>query len=623
MGCSIGRRVAIVGLGLVLAACSGSKSETGSGGANGTAGASFGGGSAGGASGACTPGATRCDGLNVKQCDDSGAKETITSTCSSSQTCSNGKCEAGACVPKTSTCKDGAVWKCSESGVSSLAEQCAAGLFCRVDGNDASCSAQACTPAEAVCDGNVATFCRADGAGVVPGGMDCRKSMQACDGGKCRPVVCTNGEKSCQHGDVYLCSHNGTDTSLLAACSTDEVCDADMGSCRKKLCEPGKASCDGTRTVTCNAFGSAWLPTATDCATDGKICVNGGCKKQICAQNRSFCKDGDVYSCDSSGTSATLSQSCNPSTEHCATYSGGSFGYCKANDCHAGDTLCDDNVIKVCNADGSLPATGTACDDTQFCESGQCKPRPCVLGSYFCKGSDVYYCDFNSPFVFLSQTCDADSSCQPLGTSGAVCAPLTCKPSSTACVGDKIGTCAANGQGLSSVTTDCTATSNVCTSDLKCAKSATDLIGEAENAEVIAASTLVGDAIDVDSTRHLIELQTQLVLSGPRELRWIVYEQSGQTFAAKVDKVVSAVAGSGLVSSGPFDCKLIAGKRYLLGVVISGGDGIDYIDAMPFVRDVSFGTVAGRFVTSYPSTFDVGSVDTSYVSRMKVVTEAP
>jgi hypothetical protein len=630
---SIGRSIgAIIGLGVLLAACSGTKSESGlpnivgGGGPFGTGGSAGNNGPfpfGGAGSISCMPGAKRCDGLSIKQCDDSGSQETITSTCLPTQTCVSGACAAGACVPNTSTCKDGAVWKCDANGVSTLAEQCAVGLFCRVDDDNATCSAQACTPGQPVCDGNVATTCRADGSGSASGGVDCAKSNRACEGGQCYDVVCKTGEKSCQHNDVYLCSHNGTSVSLLTGCHSDEVCDAAMGSCRKKLCDPGKAVCDGTRTQTCNEFGSAWLPGSTDCATDGKICVTGSCKKQICAASRSVCQDGNVYNCDSTGTTLTLSQTCNPTTEHCATYSGGSYGYCKTNDCKAGESVCDGNVIKVCNADGSLPSTGTSCTDAQTCENAQCKARPCVPGSYFCKGADVYYCDFSSPFMYLNQSCDSESSCKPVGTTGATCSPFACSPGSTACVGDKIGTCAADGQSLSAVTTDCTATTNVCGSDLKCAKSATDTIGLAENAEVISASTMLGDVIDVDSTRKLTELQTQLVLTSPRELRWIVYELSGQNFVAKVDKIVSQPAATGFVSSGAFNFKLTAGKRYVLGVVITGGDAVDYIDTMPYGRDVSFGTVTGRVITYYPSTFDIFSVDMSYVSQMKVITEAP
>jgi len=625
MGKSIGRNVgAVVIWGALLAACGGTKSTPGGDGPGAGSGGDSGfAGSGSGSATACIAGAKRCEGQSIKQCDDAGVRETTVQTCQAGETCSNGACSGNLCVPGTSTCKDGAVWKCDENGVSARAEQCAIGLFCRVDGEVASCSAQACTPNQPVCDGNIATTCRGDGSGTATGGVDCSKSKRACDGGQCRDVVCTDGEKSCQHGDVYLCSHNGTSTSPFAACRSDEVCDATMGSCRKRLCDPGKVTCDGTRASTCNEFGSAWLPGSVDCATDGKICVSGSCKKQICAANRSFCQDGNVYSCDSSGANAMLSQTCNPQTEHCATYSGSSNGYCKSNDCKAGETVCADNAIKVCNADGSLPASGTACGDTQYCENAQCKDRPCVPGNYFCKDSNVYYCDFSAPFVSLAQICDSDTACKAAGSSGANCVPLACSPSSTACIGDKIGTCAADGQSLSAVTTDCTATTSVCTAALKCEKSATDTVGAIETPEIINASTVVGDVIDVDSTRKLTELQTQLVLTGPRDLRWIVYELTGQMYVAKYDKLVAGATGAGLISSGPLNYKLSAGKRYLLAVVLGNGDAVDYIDYAPYAKDVSFGTLAGRVMNWYPGTFDTSSMDPSSLSVMKVVTEAP
>ncbi len=140
-----------------------------------------------------------------------------------------------------------------------------------------------------------------------------------------------------------------------------------------------------------------------DCAADGKICVGGSCKKQICGPNRNYCQDGSVYSCDANGTSTILAQTCNSQTEHCTTYSSSSYAYCEKNACHAGDTVCADNMIKVCNADGSLPVNGTSCGTGQYCENAQCKDLGCVPGAYYCKGADVYYCDFNGSY--LSEQC--------------------------------------------------------------------------------------------------------------------------------------------------------------------------------------------------------------------------
>ncbi len=626
MGKSILRSVgAIVGLGWLFAACSGTGTAgggpiiTGSTAGSGSGAIGGNGGSGGSVGSLCAPGTKRCDALNVKLCDETGFNETIAQTCAPSQACSGGACVASACVPNTTSCKDGAVWTCDANGASTLTEQCAFGLSCRVEDDSASCNPQACSPNQPVCDGNVATLCRADGSGPASGGVDCKNSKQACYSGKCQDIACSNGEKLCDHGSVYLCSHNGTDISLLSTCRSDEVCDADMGSCRSKLCDPGKVSCDGTRTQTCNAFGSAWLPGSVECAADGKICVSGSCKKQVCAASRSYCQDGNVYSCDATGTLATLTQTC-AQTEHCTTYSSGSFGYCKANDCHAGDTLCDNNMIKVCNSDGSLPSTGTACGDNQVCENAQCKDRPCVAGSYFCKGVDVYYCDYNSPYLYLSQQCSGNTACKPLGNNSATCSPLACSPNSNTCLGNKIGTCASDGQSLSVVSSDCTTSTSICTADLTCAKSALDTVGGAESPEPVYTGTLVGDVIDVDSARKLTELQINLVLTGPRQLRWIIYEAVGQYFVGKFDQIV-AVKDTGFASSGPLSFSLAAGKRYLLAVVITGGDAVDYIDIQPFTGDISFGTVVGRVYSYSPNSVDAYSYDSSYVSQMKVLTE--
>jgi hypothetical protein len=629
MGKSIARSLgAIAGFGFWLVACSGSKETTG--GAGGVGGSSIGtiagmgglGNSGAGGSDAsrCLAGTKRCDGTVVKVCDLAGSKESVAQTCLPSQSCSAGACVEGACAPNTEFCKDNAVWKCDANGASVSEEQCAAALFCREEADRASCNSQACVANEPVCDGNVASHCKSDSSGPAAGGVDCSNSKQACYAGQCREIVCKSGTKLCEHGDVYLCAHNGTDISLVTECNSGEVCDADAGSCRSKICDPGKVSCDGTRVQTCNAFGSAWLPGAQDCAADGKICVSGSCKKQVCAANRSYCQDGSVYSCDSSGTVTTLSQTCNAQTEHCMSY--GSFASCKLNDCQGGDKLCADNMIKVCNADGSLPSSGTACSSTQFCENAECKERPCVLGSYLCKTGNVYYCDFEGPY--LAQQCDPDTACKALGTSQAFCAPLACSPASSACLGNQIGTCASDGKSLSQVTNDCTATASVCTTDLKCAKSVTDTVGVGESAETFPTSYVVGDVIDVDSARKLTELATQLVFVGQRDLRWVVYELSAQNFVPKFDKIVSVANGNaGFIGSGPLSFQLAAGKRYLLAVVITGGDAIDYVDSLPFAGKLSFGAAVGRVVTSYPGTFDVFSVDPNYLSQMKVTTEAP
>lgn len=609
MGKGIGRLAGvIVGLGLFVAACSGSsKTTTGKTPPDRT----------------CEPGTKRCDGLNVKVCSDDGSELVIEATCLPSQTCSDGVCEETSCVPNTKFCKNGGVWKCDATGGgSTLDKGCSAAQFCREDDDTARCSDQACTPGEGLCDGDVATTCATDGSRPVPGGTDCASTKQVCYRGECRDMACKSGMKVCQHDDVYLCAKNGTDMALLADCQPGEVCDPDMGACRTKVCEVGATSCDGTRVTKCNEFGSAWQAGGTDCAADNQICVAGTCKKQTCAASYSFCQDGSVYQCDGNGIASTLVQSCQDQGQHCISY--GSGAYC-GSDCKANQTTCDNNVSRVCSPDGSWPQTGTDCGD-KICDpySGTCKTKVCDPYTYYCKNGDIYYCDYRgagSPNEIPSQYCSSDTTCQ-VQDDAASCVPLPCSPGETACLGNKVGTCAADGQSLASVTEDCTATSTVCGPDAKCAKSIVDTLGVAEDAVPESAGYLLGNVIQVTSARKVTEIQMNLVLAAPRELRWVIFEQSGANFVGRIDKVTSSVSGTGFLSSGPISYALKAGKTYLFGVAISGGNAIAYFDTAPFTGSASFGGVLGRIDNPYASTIQP-YVDASYLYQMKLTTELP
>lgn len=566
----------------------------------------------------CTAGKSRCDGLNVKVCSEDGTTEAIQATCLPSQSCSEGACRDTECIPNASFCKDGSVWVCdSTGGGSAPAELCRAGTFCRESEGAARCSDQACTPLAPLCDGTVATTCLADGSGPRPGGMDCASTGEACYGGECRDISCTSGMKLCQHDDVYLCAQSGTEISLFADCRDDEVCDGAMGACRTKLCEPGKSSCDGSRIATCNEYGSAWLKTSTDCAATSTVCVEGSCRERACSAGRNFCDGGEVYSCDSTGTVATLIETCRSGT-HCEASS--SFAYCQVNQCVAGEVFCSENTVMTCTKDGQYPNQGVPCKEGEYCSGRSCQPLGCTAGQYYCEGSDLYYCYEHGPY--LEQTCPATTRCQAL-PNGATCAPLPCDPGSVACLGEKVGTCAEDGLSLSTITADCSESASICGADFKCAKSTTDTLGVAESVEPTGVDIFMGDVIDVASARRLTELSFNLVLAGSRRLRWVVYEQSGNTFTARIDKVASNVTGTGFISSGALSYALKAGRRYVLGVVISGGDGVAYVDAAPLVRPLSFGTLFGRANVFYSSTFDAQSIYPDAAYQLKVTTEGP
>jgi hypothetical protein len=618
---SIGMRFATIACLLALGGCSSSKKTTSP---TNQAGSTMVGEAGGPQEGpnTCRPGQRRCQGLNVLGCDSSGTSERIEQTCLPSEACVDGECTAAACAPSQQFCQGTAVRQCDSSGrTSRLVQLCDAGLVCTQDAKGAGCSALACQPGAAMCQGSVATTCLSDGSGPKPGGQDCADNAQACFNGQCKDVACTPGTRLCQHGDVYLCAQNGTDLTLWADCQANEVCDGDLGTCRAKLCDPGKAQCDGTRAATCNPYGSAWLPDSRDCAVDGLACASGSCRKLVCAPNASFCQDGDVWSCDSAGATSSLYQTCN-SAQHCETYAGGTSAYCRNDDCVPGQEVCSGNLVVTCTDQGTLPASGSSCRVDQYCENGACHDLGCAPGGYFCQMGDVYYCQSNGA-PYLIQTCVGDLACKAQNNAAATCEPLACSPGTKACFDNQIGTCAAGGQSLSSVSDDCGASGKLCTADFDCDSSAVDTLGVAESIEVVYAGNLLANAIEVASSRKLSEIQAQLVLASPRELRWVIYELSGSTYVAKYDKLAPSVSGSGFISSGSISYQLVAGKRYLIGVAITGGDAVDYYDTAPYAKNISFGTVIGKVYSSYSSTLDSGNVSGDYALQMKLTTQAP
>ncbi|MEI9941017.1 MAG: hypothetical protein WDO69_27685 [Pseudomonadota bacterium] len=562
-----------MGFGLICSACGGSSTTTGS---NTTV---------------CDAGTARCNGDDIERCDETGAAETI------ERTCPEGRCQ--------------------------------------VNGSQAFCAATpittSCAADEAVCDGNTATTCKVDGSGPRPGGVNCADTKQQCIAGKCHDTKCIGGAKSCQDGNVYECVPDGSSLFVSAYCKDSEVCDDDLDVCLPRVCKPDAGTCNLGRVQTCNAFGSDWLPGSTDCMAQGKVCVDGSCQEQACPPFNTFCQDGNVYLCSPKGDSSSLSQTCITGSEHCEVSPAGLYAFCVTNKCTPGTTLCDGDVIKSCNDDGSLPEDGTACGTDEFCENATCKPRLCDLNTLLCKGKDIYFCDVTGPT--LHKQCDADQACLAIAHSTDTfypdqvqCMPLPCPPGATGCALNEIGTCGPDGQSLSTVTTDCTANANVCTTSATCAASATDTLGLDETVEALAAGTYAGNVIDVRSPRKLTELQLWSVFASPRDLHWVVYEQVGNDFVLRVDKTTSQASSSGFVSSGPlsFSYKLEAGKRYALGVSLSG-DGVCFDQTMPFTGNASFGSLLGSVRTFADSaSFDIASnFVPGVVGYMNVTTASP
>lgn len=567
----------------------------------------------------CEPGPTACDGPLVRTCQD--GVWVIESTCSASEVCVDGACHAIECVPGSLFCLDDQIRLCGAEATSSIVvATCDADQYCVSSNGEAECSDRACEPGTPICLDDVATTCKADGSGPKPQGQACGAG-KVCRDGACVGSTCKTGEKVCEHGDVYFCVE-GEQPLLFSDCSDSEVCDPDLLSCRQRICEPGKLYCDTTRVVSCNDIGTGYEPPAADCASSGQVCVNGSCKTQTCTPNTSFCNDGNVYGCDATGTISSLSQTCNPANYHCVTYAYGA--YCGSNYCNPGSPMCNGNDLTTCASDGSGAAAGGTSCGNDVCSNGACQPRACPQNySYFCKDGDIHWCS-DGLYTYKDTECGADARCVQDGANRPSCQPYNCTPGLKACLANQVGVCNDDGTALQTIKANCATADQVCDTKSTCANSAVDTIGSAEDLLSVANGYVFGDIIRVHSNRELTRIDAPLVLAGERDLRWLVYEYVIDSYVAKFDILSKGETGSGTFSSGTIDFTLVAGRTYLIGVAVSGGAAVPYVEPAPWSQAISFGTVTSSFMYTYaPAIYAYNGVSNQRVFQLKLTSALP
>ena len=168
---------------------------------------------------------------------------------------------------------------------------------------------------------------------------------------------------------------------------------------------------------------------------------------------------------------------------------------------------------------------------------------------------------------------------------------------------------------------DCAAGNNVCDSAGTCAASAVDPVGTAEDVTAISSGVISGNAIEVHSNRLVTEIEANLLLDQPRDLRWVIWVWNGTEFEALATQLTTNQQGSAYFSSGAMSTTLEAGKRYVLGVGLVAGEGYLYHDLAPWDAEPSFGAALGRVQTFYPGPGGDYVQDLLYAIR--VTTELP
>jgi hypothetical protein len=471
-----------------------------------------------------------------------------------------------------------------------LVESCSAEEECSESDGEAECKST-CFPGRPTCDGDMATLCAEDGSGPEPGGEKCSIDGKVCELGECVMPDCTQGELICYADDVYVCDLTGEGVDLLYDCVEGEICDADLGLCAALICETGVRSCDQTRVVECNELGTAWDVTDIDCAEQGELCVEGQCEEQQCPPGTSKCVDNTAYVC-ADGLGWDVQEACN-STQHCVEGTNMSFALCAPSYCVPDAPVCDQNVLKTCSKQGTFPEEGTDCGD-EVCSSGACHPVICEPGETTCTDGDVYTCIMPGLQYLITQDCGSGATCATLAEQ-TTCVPHACTPAEAACLGNVLGECGDDGLSLASVVEDCALGGNVCDASGVCVASTIDELGSAEDASFVNNGEIVANVIQVHSSRLVTELEANLNLAQPRDLRWVIGIWTGSQYDFLVNQITTGQEGSGFFSSGALDIELEAGNRYVLGVGLVAADGVEYVyyDMPSWEAEVSFGTALG------------------------------
>lgn len=320
-----------------MAGAGGEDAGSGGGGLGGTGGS-------GGSPSICTPGETKCDGLDVETCNQAGTAWNVTETCPF--LCDQGAC-TGVCLPGTNQCNGVDVETCDGQGQWQTTSTCP--FVC----SNGACSG-VCLPGSMKCDGQTPQTC--DGNGQWVDGSACQ---YVCSQGTCTGS-CTPGTIQCNGTTVQTCNNQGTwDNTQVCP----YVCQA--GSCTG-VCVPGSTQCSGNTVQTCGSNGQ-WQ-SGSACPF---ICQAGACTG-VCVPGSVKCSGSSTQTCNSNAQWAAP-VACPGAPNANPTCSNGTCGWtCQAgfDDC-TGAPGCESNLSNPATC-GSCNNTCNSSGGTATCSMGTC-----------------------------------------------------------------------------------------------------------------------------------------------------------------------------------------------------------------------------------------------------------
>lgn len=279
--------------------------------------------------------------------------------------------------------------------------------------------------------------CGSDGCGGVCG--VCRLAVEICtEEGDCAAQSC-DSSKDCpvglvcekSIGECVVCTGH-EDCEPNSVCGTDFQCHQLVPCTSDKDCQATGEICDKEGGWCAECLGPE------DCEEE-EYCDEAWCVADQCIAGESVCDGNGVLECREDGGLWETTQTCSES-QYCAEAGCVDFA------CTPGLVWCEAEVLSVCAGDGKSVESETDCAETgMHCFEDECIDTVCEPLAIFCLDNSTKGICQADGMGYEIAICPAEHYCED-----SLCLPWNCTPGKAFCAGNTASMCNNSGSELTS-----------------------------------------------------------------------------------------------------------------------------------------------------------------------------
>lgn len=383
---------------------------------------------------------------NARQCKDSGTSQEcndnawIDEACGANEICSGGSCVERTCAEDAKRCANNAAEVCKNNAWT-VSAQCTAKQMCQ----NGACVAAVCSDGDKRCSANALEVCANNAYSQNKTCNDDERCIESGNSAECQKKVCDDGAYQCTSDNkLMLCKSNAWTQSK----DCDAMyCNADTKKCENKNCDQDAEKCSNSLKSVMICQNNAWT-TKAECSkmTPENKCEIANGVAQCVEKETAECADGvscsgnNLVVCSGGHIATTTDCAAQTAPGECVSSSSGAS--CVPYECTGSGYVCDDNVLKQCNAATHKYEIKKTCNAaTQACNAASktCDDYECVGDVFKCDGSVLKKCiDHEYQTV---ETCAAAQTCD---ASTKSCVANECQTGDYSCDGKKLRDCVSN-----------------------------------------------------------------------------------------------------------------------------------------------------------------------------------